>query len=345
MGFGRGVRLGDRRCGGVEIPDRHRRVDEVMYLDFYGLTELPFELTANPRFLLPAPSHREALSNLRYGIETRKALTLLIGEAGTGKTTLIRSVLSTLDKDGADVCSLSNPTLSRAEFVESLARGFGLGEEASRSKAAMLTELESALRARRAAGRHTALVVDEAQSLSDELLEEIRLLANIESDEGKLLPIILAGQPELSARLNRRRLRQIKQRIALRCELRPLDLHETAAFIAGRIRASGGDSARVFTREAVTLIHERSGGIPRTICVLCDNALVNGLALDRRPVTRELVLDVCRDFDLGVTHADPEKTEKKPAGVPDPPSPAIDESAVNEPVLAGAVPRRRFRFF
>jgi general secretion pathway protein A len=315
-----------------------------MYLDFYGLGEPPFELTTNPRFLLPAPSHREALSNLRYGVESRKALTLLIGEAGTGKTTLIRSVLSSLDEHGAQVCCLSNPRLSRDEFVESLAAGFGLSEQASRSKAVMLKELESALRARRAAGRHTALVVDEAQSLSDELLEEIRLLANIESDEGKLLPIILAGQPELSGRLNRRRLRQIKQRIALRCELRPLDLHETAAFIAGRIRAAGGDSARLFTREAVTLIHERSAGIPRMICVLCDNTLVNGFALDRRPVTRDLVLDVCRDFDFGASPQIPE-TAGKPADAPAPPAQPVDEPAVNEPVLAGASPRRRFRFF
>ena len=316
-----------------------------MYLDFYGLTELPFELTANPKFLLPAPSHCEALSNLRYGIEARKAMTLLIGEAGMGKTTLIHSVLSSLDEEGAHVCCLSTPTLSRAEFVESLARGFGLSEEASKSKAAMLSELDSVLRTRRAAGRHTALVVDEAQSLSDELLEEIRLLANIEGEDGKLLPIVLAGQPELSDRLNQRGLRQIKQRIALRCELLPLDLHETAAFIAGRIRASGGDSARVFTREAVTLIYERSAGIPRMICVLCDNALVNGCALARRPVTRDLVLDVCRDFDLGGLPPAPESGDNTPAETSDLPSQPIDESAANEPVAAGASLRRRFRFF
>lgn len=316
-----------------------------MYLDFYGLTEPPFELTANPRFLLPAPSQREALSNLRYGIEARKALTLLIGEAGTGKSTLIRSVLSSVSGEGAQVCCLTNPTLSRAEFVHWLAAAFGLSEEASRSKAVMLVELESALRARYAAGRHTALVIDEAQSLCDELLEEIRLLANMESDDGKLLPIVLAGQPELSARLNRRRLRQIKQRIALRCELRALDLHETAALISGRIRAAGGDSARLFTREAVTLIHERSGGIPRTICVLCDNALVNGLALDCRPVTRDVVLDVCRDFDLAGSPANGRNVKKTPAGSSDPPAPPIDESAGPEPAVAGALLRRRFRFF
>lgn len=319
-----------------------------MYLEFYGLTELPFELTATPRFLLTSPSHREALSNLRFGVEARKPLTLLVGEAGTGKTTLIRVMQGALAEEGGDVCCLSNPTLTRNEFIEWLAAAFDLGSDAAQSKATMLTTLECALATRRKAGRHVALVVDEAQSLPDELLEEIRLLANIEMDGVKLLPIVLAGQPELSRRLNRRRLRQIKQRIALRCELRPLDLHETAAFISGRIRMAGGDSARVFTREAVTLIHERSGGIPRTICVLCDNALVNGFALDRRPVTRDIVLEVCRDFDLGVRRDlanEADQGEEKPSDVPEHASQSAGERAVRETVFAAAAPRRRFRFF
>jgi general secretion pathway protein A len=316
-----------------------------MYLEFYGLDELPFEITPNPRFLLPAPSHREALSNLRYGIQARKGLTLLIGEAGTGKTTLIRSVLSALDGASALVCSLSNPMLSRSEFVEWLAGGFDLSEQASKSKTSMLRELESALRARHDAALHTALIVDEAQSLSDELLEEIRLLANIESDEGKLLSIILAGQPELSARLDRPGLRQIKQRVTLRCELRPLELHETAALIAGRIRTAGGDSARVFTRDAVTLIHERSGGIPRLISVICDNALVTGFAIDQRPVTRQTVLDVCRDFHLSAAVAARPEADAKPAVAAQPSRP--QREAVDEPLVAqaSASSRRLFRFF
>jgi len=224
-----------------------------------------------------------------------------------------------------------------------VAAGFGLSAAAAASKATMLAELEAAMRAGRAAGRHSALIVDEAQSLPDDLLEEIRLLANIEDDEGKLVPIILAGQPELSARLDRPELRQIKQRIALRCELRRLELHETAAFIAGRIRTAGGDSARVFTREAVTSIHERSGGIPRVISVLCDNALVTGFAMDRRPVTRDLVLEVCRDFHLEEeTPAIVNTGDVAEAGQP--PADA-DETPDVEPVIAAALPRRRFRFF
>jgi len=141
-------------------------------------------------------------------------------------------------------------------------------------------------------------VVDEAQSLPDELLEEVRLLANIESSTEKLVPVVLAGQPELADRLNAPGLHNLKQRVALRCSLPPLDLRETAAYIAKRIHLAGGNGAQIFTADAVRLIHERSHGVPRTISVICDNALVNGFALDRRPVDADLVLDVCRDFDF-----------------------------------------------
>ncbi|PYQ80732.1 MAG: AAA family ATPase, partial [Acidobacteria bacterium] len=144
----------------------------------------------------------------------------------------------------------------------------------------------------------TALIVDEAQSLSDELLEEVRLLANIETPTEKLLPLVLAGQPELAARLNESGLRQLKQRVALRCEVAPLDLGDTAAYIVSRIRTAGGNTTKLFTREAVTLIHEFSRGIPRVINVMCDNALINGFALKRQPVDRDIVAEVCRDFDL-----------------------------------------------
>jgi len=140
--------------------------------------------------------------------------------------------------------------------------------------------------------------VDEAQSLPRDILEEIRLLANIETTERKLLSVILAGQPEVTTLLNDPNLRQLKQRIALRCELRPLTLQETAGYLAGRIRAAGGVGAQVFTREAVTLIHERSTGVPRTISVIADNALLTGFAVGQRPVNSATVREVCRDFDL-----------------------------------------------
>lgn len=179
-----------------------------------------------------------------------------------------------------------------------LAKRFDFGSDAASSKTTLLDQLERSVRDRRAKGEITALVIDEAQSLSVELLEEVRLLANIETSTEKLLPLVLSGQPELAARLNDPLLRQLKQRVALRCELKPLDLAETAAYIAGRIRIAGGQASKLFTREAVQQIHEFSRGIPRTINVMCDNALLSGMALGRQPVDREIVSEVCRDFDL-----------------------------------------------
>lgn len=269
-----------------------------MYQRFYGLRELPFELTSNPKYLFFSPRHREALSNLEYGLSSAKAVTVLIGEAGTGKTTLLRAALQSEQCRNVRCIYLNNPALSRDEFIEMLANRFELGPEAAHSKTVLLEELERSLRERRERGEITALVIDEAQSLSLELLEEVRLLANIETPSQKLLPLVLAGQPELAARLNDPGLRQLKQRVALRCEITPLDLSETAGYIATRIKTAGGEASRLFTREAVVLIHEFSKGIPRTISVMCDNALLSGMALGRQPVDREIVAEVCRDFDL-----------------------------------------------
>lgn len=274
-----------------------------MYEAYYGLKERPFDLTANPRFLFLSSGHREALSNLQYGIDANKGITLLLGEAGTGKTTLIRAALE--QQRGSNVRSvyLSNPTLTRAEFYDYLATGFGLSAEAARSKTQFLRELEQTLLARRNSGGISALIVDEAQSLPHELLEEVRLLANLETMTAKLLPVVLTGQPELADRLNESSLRQLKQRVALRCSLPPFDLRETAAYVAKRIRIAGGDSASIFTREAVEAIQYGSHGIARTISVICDNALISGFALQRRPVDADVVLEVCREFDLPGTHA------------------------------------------
>ncbi len=269
-----------------------------MYERFFGLTERPFDLTPNPRFLYLTARHREALSNLRYGVEGRKGVTLLIGEAGTGKTTLLRAALEEQQDRPIQTVTVSNPALTRSEFFEFLASSFELSQNAANSKSRFLFELTRLVTEQHAAGIVTALMIDESQSMSDELLEEIRLLANIETTSAKLLPVVLIGQPELAARLNEPQLRQLKQRVALRCVLTPLDLRETAAYIATRLRIAGGECARVFTRDAVALIHERSRGIPRSISVICDNALLSGFAADQRPVGRDTILEVCADFDL-----------------------------------------------
>jgi general secretion pathway protein A len=269
-----------------------------MYEQFYGFREPAFELTSNPRFLFLTAQHREALCHLEYGLSSAKPITVLIGEAGTGKSTLLRAALQSEMCRNVNCVFIDNPTLTRDEFVETLAARFDLGAKAMASKASLLTSLETVIRQRYERGEVTALVVDEAQALPREIFEEIRLLANIETPTRKLLPVVLAGQPELAERLNDRGLRQLKQRIALRCELKPLDLPDTAMYIASRIRTAGGDPANIFTRQAVTLIHRHSHGLPRLISVICDNALTSGFALDQRPVDGHVVVEVCQDFDL-----------------------------------------------
>jgi general secretion pathway protein A len=227
---------------------------------------------------------------------------------------------------------IQNPVLTRDEFVEMLALRFKLSGKARESKTTLLYELEEALKNRDILGESTVLLVDEAQSLPRDILEEIRLLANIETSERKLLSVILAGQPEVTALLNDPNLRQLKQRIALRCELRPLTLQETAGYLAGRIRAAGGVGAQVFTREAVTLIHERSSGVPRTISVIADNSLLTGFAVGQRPVNSATVRDVCRDFDLDRPPADTmgELPVETPAAAP--PGLLLLGSAAGKPV-------------
>jgi len=279
-----------------------------MYEAYFGLDERPFELTPNPRFLYMTAPHREALTTLEYGLSGRTGIAVLIGEAGTGKTTLVHAALHSQNTRQSLAVYWSSPSLTRDEFVEFLAAGFGLSADAARSKTRCLYELTEVLAKRHQARHMSALVIDEAQCLPDVLLEEIRLLANIESASEKLLSIILAGQPEFADRLNQSSLRQLKQRVGLRCALRPLRRDETTAYIAARIGVAGGKTERIFTREAIDTVHECAGGIPRTISVICDNALVTAFALDRRPVDTDVVLEVCRDFDFMPEGASYDKT-------------------------------------
>jgi general secretion pathway protein A len=259
---------------------------------------------------------------------------MLVGEAGTGKTTLIRAALQAANGT-ATIVHLSNPTLSRGEFFEYLAPGFGFSPEAARSKIQFLRELDGALAAD---GPVLALVVDEAQTVPYELLEEIRLLTNAEGPTGRTLAVALVGQPELARRIDEVPLRQLKQRVVLRCELTPLSLKDTAAYIAGRVKTAGGQATQLFTRDAVVAIHQHSMGIPRVISVICDNALVNGFAADQKPVGVSCVTDVCRA--LALPNMRPQVLAKPIA------------AAECEPVGAAAqapmftnISRRRFSFF
>jgi general secretion pathway protein A len=276
-----------------------------MYETFFGLNERPFDLTPNPRFLFLTPRHREALVNMEYGIASRKGLVVLTGEAGMGKTTLVRAAIENQRESKVKCVYLNNPILTRAEFLQFLARAFNLSKEAEASKTDSIAELAPRLEALQRRGKAVALIVDEAQSLPNELLEEIRLLTNIELNDEKLMTLILVGQPELADRLNDQGLRQLKQRIELRCTLTPLDLPETAAYMSSRLSTAGAEIAP-FTRPAVEIIHQRSRGIPRSISVICENALISGFAENERPVTSRLVMEVCDEFDLkGLAHVVP----------------------------------------
>lgn len=320
-----------------------------LYGSFFGLSDAPFDLTPNPRFVFLAGRHREVLSNLRYALASSKGFTLVLGDAGTGKTTLVRVAMAGLADTTNRYVLVNNPTLGRTEFYEFLAREFGMSAEAARSKTRFLAELQREVEARFAVGGLTGLIVDEAQSMPHELLEEIRLLGNIETSTTKLLNIVLCGQPELADRLNDPSLRQLKQRVALRCELRPLTLSETASYISGRLRIAGGAPAEIFTRDAVIAIFEGSSGIPRTINVIADNALISAFAAHVKPVPVEIVDEVCRDFDLGqYTDAAPDAAGYAPGAGPR----ALGNGTGQGLTADGAVssplaspPKRRFSFF
>jgi general secretion pathway protein A len=269
-----------------------------MYEKYYGLTERPFDLTPNWRYLYLTPTHREALTAIQYGISARRGIIVVLGEAGTGKTTIVRSAIRGLRRSEVRHVYLTNPMLTRPEFLKFLSQAFKLDAATADCKVDLIRDLTNQLKRQHAAGKATVLIVDEAQSMPHELLEEIRLLANIETPSAKLLQVVLLGQPELADRLNDPSLRQLKQRIAIRCALKPLDLKATAAMIAGRIRVANGKPAELFTSRAIELVYLHSGGVPRTINVICDNALLSGYAADMRPIGGDIIEEVCREFDL-----------------------------------------------
>ena len=312
-----------------------------MYERFFGLNERPFDLTADPRFLHLTASHREALYTLRYGISGAKGISMLIGEAGTGKTTLLYAALEDEAETGRRIACIKNPSLTRSEFLESLTNAFRLSRSAAMSKSQLLLEVERQLLQCRDAGGVAALVIDEAQTLSNRLLEEVRLLANLETHSEKLLSLVLVGQPELAKRLNDPSLRQLKQRVALRATLQPLGLHETAGYVSSRILTAGGNGGATFTREAVIAVHRWSGGIPRTISVICDNALIIAFANDQKPVDEAAVIEACADLELTQTGAAPKVDLSRESGASKTEHGSTDREEPDGTEQVGGVPRWR----
>ena len=267
-----------------------------MYAEFFGLNELPFALTPDPRYIYFTPSHTEVMANLHYGIESGKGLIVVTGEVGTGKTTMLRWVMQRLDRTVL-VGYIFNPRLSVTEFYQHLATLFDIRNWETKSD--LLFELGKVLEARHSRGLRTVLIVDEAHGLSTAVLEEIRLLCNFESDTAKQLQIVLTGQPELREVLNYPELRQLKQRVALRCEIKALpNVDETAQYISSRLKVAGARHPEVFSPGAVDYIFRCTAGIPRAINNLCDNALLNGFAAGERMISRAIIQEVAETFDV-----------------------------------------------
>lgn len=271
-----------------------------MYLNHYGLKEAPFGLTPDPKFIFKTESYLEALSTIKYGVEESKGLIVMVGEVGTGKTTTLRSALQQFSRD-VQAAYIFNPSLTNAEFFEQLCHGFGLGLPRTASKPERLESLGRLLTNRHAKRMQTVLIIDEAHGLPEDLLEEVRLLVNFETSSDKLLQVVLSGQPELRVQLNRPDLRQLKQRISLRCTLKPLSPFEVNEYIRFRLKVAGATRINLFDAEAVALISRVSQGVPRVVNNICDNALLYGFSGNCPTVNVELVEEVIDTLDLDVT--------------------------------------------
>ncbi len=270
-----------------------------MYKKFFGLKENPFNVNPDPRYLFMTQNTQEALSCLTYGIQKRRGFILLSGEVGTGKTTLLNKLLSWLQRYRVATSFIFNPGLEPTQFFEYMMADFGLSPE-SGQKSQMLWRLNKWLLERYRVGGTAVLIVDEAQNLSPEVLEEIRLLTNLETSTEKLLQIVLSGQPELEDKLSRPELRQLRQRITMRCKTLPLTFEETAKYIETRLAVAGADSQPIFSPEAVEAIQGYSRGIPRVINLLCEHGLISAYAQEQRPVSVSTIQEVAREFELDV---------------------------------------------
>jgi general secretion pathway protein A len=267
-----------------------------MYENHFGFTELPFSVSPDPRFFYSNPVYREALVTLHYGIEARKGFVIITGEAGTGKTTLLRMLMHNLDS-AIHTAFVFNPRLTFTALLRFILSDLGVTSSA-KDRLKLTEQLNSHLIGQLKKGHTVALLVDEAQALSDEILEELRLLSNLETDQEKLIQIVLMGQPELESKLDQPELRQLKQRVTLRCRLLPLTEHEVGLYIASRVKTAGYEGKELFVPEAVQKITHYSNGIPRLVNAVCDNALVIASAASKKQVSAEMIDEVAHDLKL-----------------------------------------------
>jgi len=274
-----------------------------MYKAYFNLTRNPFELTPDPSFLFPTNRHNEALAALYYGVRRHKGFVVVTGEIGTGKTLLLRCLLRLL-KQSPDVAYayVFNGLLSPTEFLQYILADFGLAAS-GKNKGELLLELSNFLISRGSKKQTTVLVVDEAHHLSADILEEVRLLTNLETTEDKLLQVVLVGQPELDEKLDSVGLRQLKQRIALRARLDPLDGADTKGYIERRLQIAGSSQAdALFSEQAIAAVHRHSRGFPRLINTICENALIAAYGRRLQRVTPGIIEDVAKEFRLDVIH-------------------------------------------
>ena len=313
-----------------------------MYNGFYNLKQDPFRLTPDPDFLYVSEQYREAFAGLVYSVCTRPGLTVLVGEAGTGKTTLLYALTRLLEKRRSITAVCTNPTLSREEFYDLLLNKLGV-ECPSSLKSRQLLALQESLTRNRADGKPSVLIVDEAQRLPTELLEEIRLLLNFETPREKLLEIIIAGQPELLETLRRPELRQLKQRVSYFCKLEPLQLNELREYLHHRLARAGLRDQAVFPEATIPVVHEYTRGIPRLVNTLCDGALRNGLALQSQQITVAIIRDAAKELDLQpVSDPAPEVSPKGMTVVPvrsvRPPAAGAAAAAATAAAAVGEIP-------
>ena len=268
-----------------------------MYNAFFGFSESPFNLSPDPSFLYRSPQHEEALANLIYGVQGRKGFIVLAGEVGTGKTTMLECLLDYVDSQRLEYAYIFNSRINSDQFLEMIAYDFGLNCKRT-SKTEVLFALNAFLIEQSRQGRTAVLIVDEAHNLEWEVLEEIRLLGNMENRQGKLLQIILAGQPELDRKRDAPNMRQLKQRILLRCNLEPFSLRDALSYIESRLQRVGMLNQTVFPEELMVEIHMRTQGIPRLMNGVCDNLLLTAFAMERKSCDLEMLDEVCRDLRL-----------------------------------------------